>query len=122
MKIAMIGAGYVGLVTGACFASFGHEVTCIDRDPAKLEALGAGRIPIYEPGLDELVATNCAAGRLFFSGDLEAAVAAADAVFIAVGTPPQRETGDADLLYDFETLRFADGDVSLSGGDRKSVV
>src|SRR6185312_13280266 len=93
MKIVMIGTGYVGLVSGACFADFGHDVTCVDKDAAKVEALLAGRIPIFEPGLDELVANNVAAGRLNFTLDIASAVPAADAVFIAVGTPSRRGDG-----------------------------
>ena len=99
MKVTMIGAGYVGLVSGACFADFGHEVICVDHDPAKLDALNSGRIPIYEPGLDALVASNARQGRLLFSGDLATAVASADVVFIAVGTPSRRGDGYADLSY-----------------------
>lgn len=99
MRIAMIGTGYVGLVSGACFADFGHHVTCIDKDANKITALQRGEIPIYEPGLNELVAGNTAAGRLDFSLDLRDAVAAADAVFIAVGTPSRRGDGHADLSY-----------------------
>ncbi|WP_227271799.1 UDP-glucose dehydrogenase family protein [Roseobacter weihaiensis] len=99
MKIAMIGTGYVGLVSGVCFSDFGHEVVCVDKDPAKLEKLNAGQVPIYEPGLDDLMARNVAAGRLSFSGDLAAAVEGAEAVFIAVGTPTRRGDGHADLTY-----------------------
>ena len=99
MRIAMVGAGYVGLVSGACFADFGHSVTCIDRDPAKIEALRAGRIPIYEPGLEALVAENVRQGRLGFATELAAAVAEAEAVFIAVGTPSRRGDGFADLSF-----------------------
>ena len=99
MRIVMIGTGYVGLVSGACFADFGHEVTCVDKDPAKVEALLGGRIPIFEPGLDELVANNVAAGRLRFTLDIAEALPAADAVFIAVGTPSRRGDGHADLSY-----------------------
>jgi UDPglucose 6-dehydrogenase len=99
MRIAMIGTGYVGLVSGACFADFGHQVTCIDKDVAKITALQSGEIPIYEPGLNQLVASNVAAGRLDFSLDLKEAVAQADAVFIAVGTPSRRGDGHADLSY-----------------------
>jgi len=95
----MIGTGYVGLVSGACFADFGHDVTCVDKDASKVEALLAGRIPIFEPGLDELVANNVAAGRLRFTLDLAEAVPGADAVFIAVGTPSRRGDGHADLSY-----------------------
>jgi len=99
MRITMIGAGYVGLVSGACFADFGHEVVCVDRDPARLELLELGRMPIYEPGLDELVARNAVQKRLRFSSDLAGAVAASDVVFIAVGTPSRRGDGHADLSY-----------------------
>ncbi|WP_298976307.1 UDP-glucose/GDP-mannose dehydrogenase family protein [uncultured Roseobacter sp.] len=99
MKIAMIGTGYVGLVSGVCFSDFGHEVVCVDKDPAKLAKLNAGEVPIYEPGLDDLMAKNVAAGRLSFSGDLSVAVDGADAVFIAVGTPTRRGDGHADLTY-----------------------
>ncbi|HET6521235.1 MAG TPA: UDP-glucose/GDP-mannose dehydrogenase family protein, partial [Geminicoccaceae bacterium] len=101
MRIAMIGAGYVGLVSGACFAEFGVEVACVDRDGAKIDALRAGRIPIYEPRLDELVARNVEAGRLVFTTDLGSAVGDRDAVFIAVGTPSRRGDGHADLSYVF---------------------
>jgi UDPglucose 6-dehydrogenase len=99
MRIAMIGTGYVGLVSGACFADFGHRVTCIDKDAGKIAALQGGEIPIYEPGLNQLVASNAATGRLDFSLDLKDAVAQADAVFIAVGTPSRRGDGHADLSY-----------------------
>ena len=99
MKITMIGSGYVGLVSGACFADFGHDVVCVDKDAAKIDALCAGRIPIFEPGLDQLVAKNVAAGRLSFTTDLAPAVANAEAVFIAVGTPSRRGDGHADLAY-----------------------
>ena len=101
MRIAMIGGGYVGLVSGACFAEFGTEVTVVEVDAAKLSALREGRMPIYEPGLDKLVAENVAAGRLAFTGDLAAAVHEAEAVFIAVGTPTRRGDGHADLSYVF---------------------
>ena len=99
MQVTMIGAGYVGLVSGACFADFGHDVTCVDKDPKKIDMLEAGDIPIFEPGLDKLVETNVAEGRLKFSLDAKAAIAAADAVFIAVGTPSRRGDGHADLSY-----------------------
>ena len=95
----MIGTGYVGLVSGACFADFGHQVICVDRATAKIEALLHGQIPIYEPGLDDLVATNVKAGRLTFTAELPSAVQSADAVFIAVGTPSRRGDGHADLSY-----------------------
>jgi UDPglucose 6-dehydrogenase len=99
MHVAMIGTGYVGLVSGACFADFGHTVTCIDKDAGKIERLRAGGMPIYEPGLDVLVASNVKAGRLFFDTDASEAVKHADAVFIAVGTPSRRGDGYADLSY-----------------------
>jgi UDPglucose 6-dehydrogenase len=99
MKIAMIGTGYVGLVSGVCFSDFGHDVVCVDKDPRKIELLLAGEVPIYEPGLAALMAKNVAAGRLSFTLDLAEAVAGADAVFIAVGTPTRRGDGHADLSY-----------------------
>ncbi|SIS79792.1 UDP-glucose dehydrogenase family protein [Phaeovulum vinaykumarii] len=99
MKIAMIGTGYVGLVSGVCFSDFGHDVICVDKDPRKISMLEAGEVPIYEPGLDALMARNVEAGRLTFTGDLKAAVDGADAVFIAVGTPTRRGDGHADLSY-----------------------
>jgi len=101
MRIAVIGTGYVGLVSGACFSEFGVSVTCVDMDAGKIERLRAGEIPIYEPGLDGLVASNARAGRLTFTTDLPTAVAGADAVFIAVGTPSRRGDGHADLSYVF---------------------
>ncbi|WP_296814973.1 UDP-glucose/GDP-mannose dehydrogenase family protein [Brevundimonas sp.] len=99
MRVAMIGTGYVGLVSGACFADFGHVVTCIDKDASKIERLERGEMPIYEPGLDDLVATNVRDGRLFFAVDGAQAIREADAVFIAVGTPSRRGDGHADLSY-----------------------
>src|SRR6201996_8901161 len=99
MHIAMIGTGYVGLVSGACFADFGHQVTCVDKDEGKIAALCRGEIPIFEPGLDELVAANVKAGRLKFTTNLALPVAEADAVFIAVGPPSRRGDGHADLSY-----------------------
>lgn len=99
MRITMIGSGYVGLVSGASFADFGHVVTCVDQDKAKIAALRAGRLPIFEPGLDALVAENQAAGRLHFTTDLAAAVAEAEVIFIAVGTPSRRGDGHADLTH-----------------------
>src|SRR5579863_8073633 len=101
MRIAMIGTGYVGLVSGACFSEFGVAVTCVDKDAGKIERLQRGEIPIYEPGLEQLVAGNAAAGRLMFTTDLKEAVSGADAVFIAVGTPSRRGDGHADLSYVF---------------------
>ena len=99
MRIVMIGTGYVGLVSGACFSDFGHNVCCVDKDAGKVEALREGRIPIFEPGLDELVERNVAAGQLEFTLDLASALPDADAVFIAVGTPSRRGDGHADLSY-----------------------
>ena len=99
MKIAMIGTGYVGLVSGVCFSDFGHDVVCVDKNPEKIEMLNRGEVPIYEPGLDALMTKNVEAGRLSFTLDLESAVDGADAVFIAVGTPTRRGDGHADLTY-----------------------
>ena len=102
MRIAMIGTGYVGLVSGACLSEFGHDVVCIDKDAGKVETLNAGGIPIYEPGLDDVVAASARSGRLSFTTDLNRpAVADAQAVFIAVGTPSRRGDGHADLSYVF---------------------
>nr|WP_319947316.1 UDP-glucose/GDP-mannose dehydrogenase family protein [uncultured Shimia sp.] len=99
MKIVIIGTGYVGLVSGVCFSDFGHEVVCVDKDPAKIEMLERGEVPIYEPGLDALMAKNVDAGRLSFTLDLATALDGAEAVFIAVGTPTRRGDGHADLTY-----------------------
>jgi len=104
MRIAMIGTGYVGLVSGTCFADFGHNVTCVDKDQAKIDALLAGRMPIWEPGLDGLVASNVARGRLSFTCDLAEALKGAEAVFIAVGTPSRRGDGHADLSFVFAAV------------------
>src|SRR5436190_12704289 len=101
MRIAMVGTGYVGLVSGACLSEFGHEVACIDNNGGKIDALKQGQIPIFEPGLEEVVANNVKAGRLSFTNDLARAVHGADAVFIAVGTPSRRGDGHADLSYVF---------------------
>ncbi len=101
MKIAMVGTGYVGLVSGVCLSDFGHEVVCVDSNPEKIAKLENGEVPIYEPGLEELMARNVAAGRLGFSRDLAGAVGGADAVFIAVGTPTRRGDGHADLSFVF---------------------
>ena len=113
MKIAMVGTGYVGLVSGACFSEFGWDVVCVDLDAEKIKMLEAGEMPIYEPRLDDLVARNVAGGRLTFTTDLAAAVSGADAVFIAVGTPTRRGGGHADLSYVFQAAediaRNADG-------------
>jgi len=105
MRIAIIGSGYVGLVSGACLADFGHQVTCVDTARDKIAELNAGRIPIYEPGLHELVAGNVAAGRLAFTTDLAAPVSEADVVFIAVGTPSRRGDGHADLSFVYGAAR-----------------
>jgi UDPglucose 6-dehydrogenase len=105
MRVAMIGSGYVGLVSGACFADFGHVVTCVDKDASKIAALQRGEMPIFEPGLAELVADNVEAQRLAFTKDLRKAVSEADAVFIAVGTPSRRGDGHADLTYVYEAAR-----------------
>ncbi len=105
MRVAMIGTGYVGLVSGACFADFGHDVTCVDKDEAKIAALERGEMPIFEPGLDDLVEGNVKAGRLKFTTALAPAVKAADAVFIAVGTPSRRGDGHADLSYVYGAAR-----------------
>jgi UDPglucose 6-dehydrogenase len=99
MRIAMVGTGYVGLVSGACFADFGHRVTCVDKDASKIAALRGGEIPIFEPGLEELVKSSVRAGRLDFTTDLAESVGEADAVFVAVGTPSRRGDGHADLSY-----------------------
>jgi UDPglucose 6-dehydrogenase len=117
MRVAMIGAGYVGLVSGACFAEFGVDVCVVDTDPSKIEALKAGRIPIYEPGLDRLVEENARDGRLAFTTELKEAIHGADAVFLAVGTPTRRGDGHADLTYVFaaaeQVARAAEGPLVL---------
>ena len=105
MRVAMIGSGYVGLVSGTCFADFGHDVVCVDLDQGKIDRLGQGIMPIYEPGLADLVTSNAKAGRLTFTTALEEAVADADAVFIAVGTPSRRGDGHADLSYVYAAAR-----------------
>ncbi|TBC02998.1 UDP-glucose dehydrogenase family protein [Rhizobium ruizarguesonis] len=105
MRIVMIGSGYVGLVSGACLADFGHHITCVDKSEAKIDALERGEVPIFEPGLNAIIEHNRAAGRLDFSKDLSAPVAAADAVFIAVGTPSRRGDGHADLSYVYAAAR-----------------
>ncbi len=105
MRVTMIGSGYVGLVSGACFADFAHEVVCVDKDARKIEALLNGQIPIFEPGLDALVASNVAAGRLRFTTDLVEAVKDAEVIFIAVGTPSRRGDGHADLSYVYAAAR-----------------
>ncbi len=105
MQLTMIGTGYVGLVSGVCFSDFGHDVICVDKMPEKIEALERGEIPIFEPGLDDLLARNVAAERLSFTLDLATAVAQADAVFIGVGTPTRRGDGHADLTYVYDAAR-----------------
>src|SRR3984885_10979414 len=105
MRIAIIGSGYVGLVSGACMADFGHDVVCIDKDSAKIAALQRGELPIYEPGLQDLVRSNVKEKRLSFATELQEAVRAADAVFIAVGTPSRRGDGHADLSYVYDAAR-----------------
>ena len=105
MRIAMVGSGYVGLVSGACFADFGHEVVCIDKDAAKIEALRAGQVPIYEPGLSELVVANQRAGRLSFTADIAEGLRGAKAVFIAVGTPTIPGEGAADMRFVYQAAR-----------------
>src|ERR1700720_2608893 len=112
MHIAMIGAGYVGVVSGACFSDFGHHVICIDSDEDKVAALRGGKIPIYEPGLDDLVASNVKQGRLAFGTDLKSAVGNAEVVFIAVGTPSRRGDGHADLSYVYAAARQIAGALS----------
>lgn len=99
MRIAMIGTGYVGLVSGVCFSDFGHEIVCVDKDVSKIERLERGEVPIYEPGLEALLEKNVKAGRLTFTTDLALALDDVDAVFIAVGTPTRRGDGHADLTY-----------------------
>ena len=105
MRIVVIGSGYVGLVSGACFADLGHDIVCVDKDAGKIERLNAGKIPIFEPGLDELVATNRAAGRLTFTTDLKGHMAGAEVVFLAVGTPSRRGDGHADLTYVYQAAK-----------------
>ena len=105
MRIAMIGTGYVGLVSGACFADFGHRVCCVDKDSSKIDGLNGGRMPIWEPGLEALVKSNAERGRLTFTADLQSAVKEAEAVFIAVGTPARRGDGHADLTFVFDAVR-----------------
>jgi len=105
MRIAMIGTGYVGLVSGACFADFGHRVCCVDKDSEKVDGLNAGKMPIWEPGLEALVKANAERGRLTFTTDLPSAVETAEAVFIAVGTPARRGDGHADLTFVFDAVR-----------------
>lgn len=105
MRVTMVGSGYVGLVSGACFSEFGHSVTCVDKDPEKIKTLQRGEMPIFEPGLETLVASNVAAGRLHFSTDAKGVIPGSDAVFIAVGTPTRRGDGHADLTYVYDAAR-----------------
>src|SRR5213082_1558070 len=105
MRIAMIGTGYVGLVSGACFADFGHHVTCVDKDGGKIDGLNAGKMPIWEPGLEALVKANVERGRLIFTKEMGEGVRRAEAVFIAVGTPARRGDGHADLTFVFDAVR-----------------
>lgn len=105
MRIVIIGSGYVGLVSGACFADFGHDVVCVDKDATKIERLKAGQIPIYEPGLEALVATNVAAERLSFATDLASCIDGSEVVFLAVGTPSRRGDGHADLSYVYQAAK-----------------
>jgi UDPglucose 6-dehydrogenase len=105
MRVTVVGAGYVGLVSGACFSDFGHFVTCVDKDAAKVDQLNCGRIPIFEPGLDALVARNVEAGRLSFTTEAGPAIAAADVVLIAVSTPSRRGEGLADVSFVMEAAR-----------------
>ena len=112
MKLAVIGTGYVGLVSGACFSEFGFDVTCIDKDAGKIDSIRSGVMPIYEPGLEDLVARNVTAGRLHFTTEFGPAVASADAVFIAVGTPTRRGDGHADLTYVLDAARELAGHLS----------
>ena len=118
MKIAMIGTGYVGLVSGVCFSDFGHEVVCVDKDPKKIEMLERGEVPIYEPGLGTLMAKNVDAGRLSFTLDLQSAIDGAEAVFIAVGTPTRRGDGHADLTF----VMAAAEEIARAAGDYLVVV
>ncbi|HCI48839.1 MAG TPA: UDP-glucose 6-dehydrogenase, partial [Holosporales bacterium] len=118
MKICMIGTGYVGLVTGTCFAELGFDVTCVDIDRSKIEALEKGIIPIYEPGLEDLVKKNTKAGRLKFSSNIKEIVPHCSVVFIAVGTPPSETDGQADLKYVFDAAK----DIALTMKDYTVVV
>src|SRR3954452_25603121 len=122
MRIAMIGTGYVGLVSGACFSEFGVSVVCVDQDAEKIARLERGEMPIFEPGLEQLVATNRAAGRLSFTTDLRAAVNGADAVFIAVGTPSRRGDGHADLRHIFAAAEEIGRALAENGNARTVVV
>jgi UDPglucose 6-dehydrogenase len=124
MRIAIIGTGYVGLVSGACFSDFGHDVICVDKDEEKIAALDRGEMPIFEPGLDRLVARNVAAGRLSFTTAVADGVRGAEAIFIAVGTPSRRGDGHADLSYVYGAAReigaLLAGSASTGGSARNS--
>src|SRR5882724_4307550 len=105
MRVTVIGSGYVGLVTGACFSDFGHEVACVDKDQSKIDRLNRGEIPIYEPGLEDIVARNVKAGRLSFTTDTQTVVRSADVVMLAVGTPARRGDGLADVSFVMEAAK-----------------
>ncbi|MGB6230936.1 MAG: UDP-glucose/GDP-mannose dehydrogenase family protein [Litorimonas sp.] len=122
MKVVVVGTGYVGLVSGVCFADFGHEVVCVDKDPVKIETLNAGGVPIFEPGLEALIANNVRAGRLSFTTGLTSAMREADAVFIAVGTPSRRGDGYADLSYVYAAAEEIAGLIPDSGSDYMVIV
>ena len=122
MRVVMVGTGYVGLVSGVCFADFGHEVVCVDKDPAKIETLNQGGIPIFEPGLDVLVAKNVRAGRLSFTTNLSEAMKGADAVFIGVGTPSRRGDGHADLTYVYAAAEEIAQNIAANDSDFTVVV
>ena len=116
MRIAMIGTGYVGLVSGVCFSEFGFDVTCVDIDTDKIARLNQGEVPIYEPGLDTLIERNLEAGRLAFTTDFDTAVKKADVVFIAVGTPSRRGDGEADLTYVYAAAR------QIAAAERRAIL
>ena len=122
MQVVVVGTGYVGLVSGTCFADFGHEVICVDKDPQKIETLKTGGIPIYEPGLDQLVKKNVEAKRLHFTTSLPEAMGTADAVFIAVGTPSRRGDGFADLKYVYAAAEEIGAEIAKSDKDFTIVV
>ncbi|MEL6685993.1 MAG: UDP-glucose/GDP-mannose dehydrogenase family protein [Pseudomonadota bacterium] len=122
MKVCMVGTGYVGLVSGVCFADFGHEIVCVDKDPKKIETLQSGGVPIYEPGLDVLIEKNTKAGRLSFTTDLKEAMDGADAVFIGVGTPSRRGDGYADLSYVYAAAEEIAGHLAKGSDDFTVIV
>src|SRR5947209_3066130 len=111
MRVTVIGTGYVGLVSGTCFSDFGHVVTCVDKDAAKIDRLRRGETPIFEPGIDQLVRRNIDAGRLFFTAELDSATRSADAVLIAVGTPSRRGDGFADISFVMDAVREIAGEL-----------